>query len=260
MTRIHKTAVVSKAAQLADDVEIGPFAVVEDDVRIGPGTKLGPHAVVRRFSEIGANNIIDPGAVVGGLPQHTGYDGSETWAILGDNNVLREGATVHRAYRPGAATRVGNNCFLMSNSHVAHDCIVGDNVTMANGVILGGHVEVGDHVFMGAYAGVHQFVRVGAYCMVAGYVPLRKDALPFSLIGGTPVRHYRLNTVGLRRNGIVKERYRALEAAFRALRSGNRQLDGVPDTEDVRFLRDWLARKSKFSHYGFAKPGETADP
>lgn len=252
MTRIHESAIVSKDAELADDVEIGPYAVVEDNVRIGAGTKLGPHAIVRCYTQIGANNVIDPGAVVGGLPQHAGYDGSETWAILGDNNVLREGVTINRAFEPGAVTRVGNNCFFMANSHVGHDCVVGDNVTMANGVVLGGHVEIGNNVFMGGYAGMHQFGRVGAFCMVAGYVPLRKDALPFTLIGGTPVRHYRLNTIGLRRNGIVKERYKALEAAFRALRDGNRELEGVPDTEDVRYLRDWLAAKSKFGHYGFA--------
>ena len=260
MSKIHQTAVVSLKAELADDVEIGAFAVVESDVRIGPGTKLGSHAIVRQYSQIGANNVIDSGAIVGGPPQHTRYDGSETWAILGDDNVLREGVTIHRAFQSGASTRVGSNCFFMTNSHVGHDCIVGDNVTLATGAVLGGHVEVGNNVFMGGYAGMHQFGRIGAYCMVAGYVPLRKDALPFSLIGGTPVRHFRLNTIGLRRNGIVGDRYKALEAAFRALRDGDRHLGGVPDTEDVRYLREWLAAKSKFGYYGFARPGEKDEP
>jgi UDP-N-acetylglucosamine acyltransferase len=117
--------------------------------------------------------------------------------------------------------------------------------------MLGGHVEVGNNVVMGGMAGAHQFTRIGAFCMVAACTPLRKDALPYTIIGGTPVRHYRLNAVGLKRNGITGDRYRALEAAFRRLRSGDRTLEGVPDTEEVAYLRDWLAVRSKYGHYGF---------
>ena len=105
---------------------------------------------------------------------------------------------------------------------------------------------------MGGCSGAHQFVRIGALSMVGGFVPLRKDVLPFTMIGGDPVRHYRLNTVGLRRNGIDKERYRTLEAAFRALRKGDKGLADLPDTEDLAYLRDWLSVKSKYGCYGFA--------
>ncbi len=140
----------------------------------------------------------------------------------------------------------------MTGAHVGHDCLVGDNVILTNNVILGGHVEVGSHVVMGGLAGIHQFVRIGAFCMVAGHIALRKDALPFSVIGGTPVRHYRLNSIGLRRNGIDGDRYRALESAFRAIRSGDKSLEGLPDTEEILNLREWLAKKSKYGLYGFA--------
>jgi len=141
---------------------------------------------------------------------------------------------------------------MVAQLHIGHDCIIGDNVTLSSYVVLGGHVEIGDYVVMGGSAGAHQFLRIGAYAMVAGYVPLRKDVLPYTMIGGDPVRHYRLNSIGLRRGGFDKERYRAVEAAFRALRDGNKELSGVPDTDDVNHLREWLAAKSKFGVYGFA--------
>ena len=256
---IHPNAVVSDRADIHPTATIGPFAVVEDDVQIGAGTTLASHAVVRRFTRIGENNVVDPGAVIGGLPQHSGYKGAETWTVIGNNNVIREGVTINRAYEPGATTRVGDNCFFMANSHVGHDCLVGDNVVMTNGAVLGGHVEVGRNVVMGGYAGAHQFVRIGAFCMVAAMVALRKDALPFTVIGGEPVRHFRLNTIGLRRNGIDKDHYRALESAFRALRDGDRALEGVTDeysadNEEIAYLLDWLAVKSKYGCYGFAHP------
>ena len=248
---IHETAIVSEDAEIDPSVRIGPGAVVEGDVQIGAGTAIGPYAIIRRFTRIGEGNRIDANAVIGGEPQHTAFDGSETWVQIGDNNVLREYVTINRAYEPGAETRVGSNCYFMTCAHVGHDCIVGDNVTLTNNATLGGHVEVGDNVVMGGMSAAHQFTRIGPFCMVAAFTPMRKDALPFTMLGGTPVRHYRLNSIGLKRNGVRGDRYRALETAYRMLRDGDRTLDGVPDTEEVRYLQDWLSVKTKYGHYGF---------
>jgi UDP-N-acetylglucosamine acyltransferase len=252
-SNIHKTAVVSPGATFADGVKIGAYAVIEDDVHIGAGTSIGPHAVIRRFTRIGQNNDIDAHAVLGGKPQHTAFDDARTGLLIGDDNVIREGVTIHRAFEPGAATVIGSGCFLMCHAHVGHDCKLGDRVTLTNNVVLGGHVEVGYAAVMGGAAGAHQFLRIGAYSMVAGYVPLRKDVLPFTLVGGNPVRHYRLNTIGLRRNGFDRERIRALETVFRVLRDGDTGMSDVPDSEDVRTLREWLAARSRYGHYGFLR-------
>jgi len=248
---IHATAIVSADARLDDSVTVGPGAVIEGNVEIGAGTAIGPYAIIRSFTRIGENNRIDAHTVIGGEAQHTGYDGSETWVVIGNDNVMREYVTINRAYLPGAETRIGSSCFFMTQAHVGHDSIVGDHVILTNNATLAGHVEVGRNVIMGGMAAAHQFTRIGPYCMVAGYTPLRKDALPFSMIGGEPVRHYRLNSIGLKRNGITGERYGALEQAFRALRRGDRSLDAIPGTEDVKFLKDWLAVKTRYGHYGF---------
>lgn len=249
---MHETAVVSADASIEDGVTVEAYAVIEGHVCIGAGTRIGAHAVIRSHTRIGRDNDIDAHAVIGGKPQHTKFDGSVTSVIIGDGNVIREGVTIHRAYQAGGCTTIGSGCYLMAYSHVGHDCRIGDKVTLSNNVLLGGHVEIGDAVVMGGAAAAHQFVRIGPYSMVAGYAPLRKDVLPFTLIGGEPLRHFRLNTVGLRRNGFDAARIRALEAAFRALRSGDKNLATVPDGRDVRFLRDWLAAGSKYGSYGFA--------
>ena len=249
---IHPTAVISRDAALEPGVRVGPGAVIEGEVEIGADTIIGPYAIIQKHTRIGANNSIGAHAVIGGDPQHTGYDGSDTFVEIGNDNMLREFVTVNRAYEPGATTRIGSGCFLLIGAHVGHDAIVGDNVTLTNNVLIGGHAEIGNNVVMGGASGAQQFTRVGPYCLVASYIPLKKDVLPFTLIGGSPVRHYRLNTVGLRRNGITGDRYRALERAFDALRVGDRSLEGIPDTEEVECLRQWLSSPSKFGHYGFA--------
>ena len=252
MPSVHPTAIVSEQAHLGENVTIGPYSVIEADVEIGAGTSIGAYTVVHPHTIIGADNRIHSHVVLGDLPQHQAYKmGTQSSLIIVNNNVIREMVVVHRAFYPNAETRVGSHGFFMSNSHVAHDCIVGDHVVITNNSVLGGHVEVGDHAMIGGLVGVHQFARVGAYSMVAAATLVRKDVLPYSMLGGESARHYRLNTVGLRRNGVSGERYRVLERAFRALRDGNRDIEG--DTEEISFLQQWLAQPSKRGLAGFHK-------
>lgn len=138
----------------------------------------------------------------------------------------------------------------MNNSHVAHDCSVGDKTIFANNVAIGGHVEVGNNVFMGGAVVVHQFCRIGAYAIVQGTTGINMDVLPFTLIGGRPAKHYRLNIVGLRRSGIVGDDYKVLSAAFRLLRN-KKSLDNLQITKELQYLKDWLAADSKRGLHGF---------
>ena len=248
---IHPTAYIAPNAALGDNVTIGPFVVIESGVEMGAHCQVGAHAVVHGHVKMGAGNILHPHAVLGGLPQDTSFKAETvSWLIIGDNNVFREGFTAHRASRENAETRIGSGCFFMNNSHVAHDCTIGNNTIFANNVAIGGHVEVGNNVFMGGAVVAHQFCRIGSYAIVQGTTGLNMDVIPFMLIGGRPARHYKLNTVGLRRAGITGDRYKVLSAAFRLLKS-KQSLDGLEETEELRQLKDWLAVKSKRGLHGF---------
>ena len=248
---IHPTAYIAPDVSLGDNVTIEPFAVIETGAQLGANCQLGAHAVVHGHVKMGAGNILHPHAVLGGLPQDTGFNAETvSWLIIGDNNVFREGFTAHRSSKENGETRIGSGCFFMNNSHVAHDCTIGNNTIFANNVAIGGHVEVGNNVFMGGAVVVHQFCRVGSFAIVQGTTGLNMDVIPFMLIGGRPARHYKLNTVGLRRSGVTGDRYNVLSAAFRLLK--NRQsLDGLEETEELRQLKDWLAVKSRRGLHGF---------
>ena len=244
--RIHPSAVVSPQARLADDVVIDAFAIVRDHVEIGAGTTVGPHTIIHDFVRIGSGNRIHSSLVIGGLPQVIGFDpATETWLEIGDNNTLREGTSIHRASKPEVSTRIGSNCFIMGYLHIGHDCQIGDGCILSNNTILGGHTEVGNKVVMGGAAAVHQFVRIGDYAMVGGFTPVRKDVMPFTMFTGSHGKHFRLNSVGLRRNGIKGERYHVVEQAFRQVRAGNKDLSGLEQTEEIVMLQQWLAVKSK---------------
>jgi UDP-N-acetylglucosamine acyltransferase len=249
--QIHPTAYIAAGAKLGDDVTVGPFAVIESPVEIGDGCKIGAHAVIQPYVKMGKGNSLHPHVVLGDLPQDTGFKAETvSWLIIGDNNVFREGFTAHRSAKENGETKIGSGCFLMNNSHVAHDCVLGDGVIFANNVAVGGHVEVGDKVFMGGNVVAHQFCRIGAYAIVQGTTGLSMDVIPFTLIGGHYAKHYKLNTVGLRRAGITGSRYNVLASAFRLLRQ-KQPLDGLEDTEELRYLKTWLAVKSKRGIHGF---------
>ncbi len=248
---IHPTAFIESDVTLGDNITVGPFAVIETGAELGANCQVGAHAVVHGHVKMGAGNILHPHAVLGGLPQDTSFKAETvSWLIIDDNNVFREGFTAHRSSKENAGTRIGSGCYFMNNSHVAHDCTIGNNTIFANNVAIGGYVDVGNNVFMGGAVVVHQFCRVGSYAIVQGTTGLNMDVIPFMLIGGRPARHYKLNTVGLRRAGITGDRYKVLSAAFRLLKS-KQSLDALEETEELRQLKEWLSVKSRRGLHGF---------
>jgi UDP-N-acetylglucosamine acyltransferase len=215
----HPTALVSDEARVAQDVTIGPYAVIEGPVTIGPGCAIGPHVHLIGPLNLGANNQIGTGSVIGGVPQHIGYRGEVTAVEIGEGNVFREHVTVNRAMPVGAGTgvtRIGNRGFFMAGSHIAHDCVVGDDVIFANAALIGGHVTVGDRAFLSGNSAVHQFCRVGRLAFLSGSSASSKDIPPFFIM--QDVNYVRgLNLVGMKRAGILPAERVAVRKAFRTI-------------------------------------------
>jgi UDP-N-acetylglucosamine acyltransferase len=215
---VHPTAIVEDGASLGAGVEIGPYCIVGSDVRLGDGVRLLSHAVVTGKTTVGARTVIHPNAVIGGEAQITNNDAPDARLEIGSGNTFREGVTISLGSKKGRGlTKVGDNCFLMANSHVGHDCHVGSNVTFANGVMLGGHFDVGDGVIMGGNAAAQQFGRIGRYAFISGLSGLTTDVIPYGIAIGLHVRLGGLNLVGLRRRKIPRENIHALRAAYRAI-------------------------------------------
>jgi UDP-N-acetylglucosamine acyltransferase len=214
---IHPTAVISPRAEIASDARVGPYVVIEDDVIIGEGCEIASHAVIKQFTTLGRGNRVFEHAVLGGLPQDVKFKGETTRLIVGDDNLIREGATLHRASGENEETRMGSRNFLMIGVHIAHNCVVGDDNIFANEVALAGHITIEDHVLLSNNVGAHQFVRMGRYAMVGGKSKIVQDVLPFFITDGNPPRVRGLNSVGLRRGGFSTEERRALKNAYRLL-------------------------------------------
>lgn len=217
---IHPSAIIDSSAKIAADVEVGPYAIIGREVSIGAGTKVGPHAVIGDWTEIGCNNQIFHQTSVGAPPQDLKYKNEETWTRIGDNNVIREFATIHRGTVTGhGETVVGNNNLMMSYSHVAHDCRLGNGIVMANSATLAGHVTVEDNVILGGLVAVHQFSTIGAYSMIGGGTLIGLDIPPYMIAtsGKRDAKLRGLNLIGLKRRGFSEESIKNLKTAYKTL-------------------------------------------
>lgn len=214
--QIHPLAVVDPGAELGVDVVVGPFVVIESDVRIGDGTRIDSHAVIKQYTSLGARNRVHSHAVVGGESQDLKFHGEVTWLHVGNENTIREFATLHRGTEGGGGeTRVGDSNLLMAYTHVAHDCTLGDSIIMSNGVTLAGHVTVQDFAIIGGLSAVHQFTRIGRHAFVGGMTGVAQDVPPWMLAAGSRATVHGPNLVGLRRAGAGREAMAALKTAFR---------------------------------------------
>lgn len=220
---IHPSACIDPQARLAPDVRVGPFAVIVGPVTIGAGCVIHAHAQIRGPLIMGARNVVHGTAVLGDWPQDHKFTGEFSEVVIGDDNVFREGVTIHRGTGEHTRTVVGNHCYLMVNAHVGHNCIVGNNVTMVNGSMLGGFVQVGDRAIIGGNTAVHQFCRIGRLVMLSNACCMNVDVPPF-FTSLTTNHLTQLNAVGLRRAGIPKENIDAIRHAFQILFRSNRIL------------------------------------
>jgi len=208
---------IDPQAKLAKNVVVEPFVTIEKNVEIGSGTWIGSNVTIMEGARIGENCEIFPGAVISAIPQDLKFDGEDSLAIIGDNTIIRECATINRATKATGKTIVGNNCLIMAYAHIAHDCIIGNNAIIVNNVALGGHVEIGEYAVIGGITAVHQFIKIGKHCMVSGGSLVRKDIPPYVKAGREPLSFIGINSIGLRRKNFSEEEITEIQNIYRIL-------------------------------------------
>lgn len=221
---IHPSAIIDDGARLGKGVSVGPFSIIGPGVEIGDGSQIASHVVIRRNTHLGRNNKVFQYASVGEDPQDKKYAGEETWLEIGNNNVIREFATVNRGTtQDKGSTRIGDDNLLMAYTHIAHDCVLGNHTILANAASLGGHVHIHDWAILGGFTMVHQFTRVGAHSFAAMGSAIGKDVPPFVMVAGNPAIPRSINAEGLKRRGFDAAAISTLKTAYRVLyRSGAR--------------------------------------
>jgi UDP-N-acetylglucosamine acyltransferase len=253
---IHPTALVDRRAQIDASADIGPYVVIDGPVVVGAGTRVLAHAVLNGHTTIGRDNVIHMGAVIGHEPQDVNYRGAPTGVRIGDRNIVREHAEIHRGTSMERPTSIGDDNFFLSQSHIAHDCRLGNRIILATGATLGGHVHVDDLVFVSGNCVVHQHVRIGRLALLRGLSKTSRDVPPFCIMDETHVVRG-INRVGLRRAGFSAEQIRALQRAFavlfrtrRNLRQGLATVEAGPVTPEVAEVLEFIRSSTRGVCFG----------
>ncbi len=250
---IHPTAILNPKAEIDEGVVIGPFCIIGEGVRIKRGTKLISSVVIEGDTEIGENCIIYPFTSIGLPPQDLKYKGEKTGVKIGNDNIIREYGTVHRASIGGdGITTIGDKNFLMAYVHIAHDCKIGSHIILANAATLAGHVVVEDYVIISGLTAIHQFTRIGAYAMVGGFSGVGQDVPPYTIASGARAKLFGLNTIGLKRHGFSDAKINHLKKAYKILFREKRTLkdaikkiqEDLSYTDEIKHLIDFIQQKN----------------
>jgi UDP-N-acetylglucosamine acyltransferase len=255
---IDSLAKIHPDAKIGQDVTIDAFAFVAGDVVIGDGCWIGPGAVVMDGARIGKNCKIHPGAVISGVPQDLKFRGEQTTCELGDNNTVREAATINRGTAAKGKTVIGDNNLIMACAHVGHDCVIGNNNVLVNAVLLAGEVEVGDWVILGGQTAVHQFCRIGSHAMTGGGSLVGKDIPPYVRASHLPLSFVGINVIGLRRRGFTPDKVAEIHDMYRILFQSGYAYNKACDMIEAQFPagpdRDEILNFVRSSKRGVLKP------
>ena len=212
---IDERATVDPNAELGENVSVGPWTIIGPDVVIGDDCEIGPHVVLRGPTVLGRNNKIYQYSTVGEGSPAFAYKGEPTTLTIGDNNIIREGVTIHRGLATDRSrTVIGNDNLFMAYVHIGHDCVLGDRIVMANNASVAGHVTVGDEAVLSGYVGVPQFRSIGAYSFVSAMSLVTKDVPAYVAVDGNPAGAVGLNGERLRRLGLDDSVKKALQDAY----------------------------------------------
>ena len=223
---IHHSAIIDPSAKIADNVTIGPWTFIGADVEIGAGCNIASHVVIKGPTVMGSGNKIYQFSTIGDDTPDKKYNGEPTKLIIGNDNLIREGVTIHRGtVQDNSETVIGNNNLLMAYAHIGHDCVIGDNVIMVNNASISGHVHVGDWAILSGYSLVHQFVHIGAHCFVGPAAFVYHDIPAYVTAFGSPAEPRTINREGLKRRGFTADQIALINQAYKLLYRRGLQLE-----------------------------------
>ena len=221
MSEISPLASVHPDAKIGKDVKISAFAFIDSDVVIGDNCYIGPHVSIHKGSRIGKNNKFLDGCIIGAYPQDFRWNGEDSHVEIGDNNTIREYVIINRSIHKDKATKVGNDTFIMAQSHIAHDTVIGNYVVIGNSVKIAGNCKIGDYCVLSSSVLVHERCEIGEWVLIKGGCRVNGNVPPYVIMAHNPITYFGVNAFILRKGKFSEELIDDIAKCYRHLYQSN---------------------------------------
>ena len=199
MSIFSNLAYIHPEAKIGNNVTVDAFAFIDKNVEIGDGTHIHPHVSILSGARIGKNNEIYEGAIISATPQDFRWKGDDSYVVIGDNNKIREQVIINRSIDKNGKTEIGNNSFLLAQTHIGHDSKVGDYCVLGNGVKIAGNVEIGNYSILSSGVIVHEKCHLGEWCLIKGGCRVNGNVPPFAVMAHNPISYFGVNAYILKK-------------------------------------------------------------
>lgn len=196
---ISPLASVHPDAKLGNNITIGAFVCVEADVEIGDNCEIRPHTSILNGARIGKGNRIYEGCIIAADPQDFRWKGEDSRVIIGDGNTIREHVIINRSIHPGGETKIGNENFLMAQSHVGHDTLMTNHCVVGNGCRIAGNVKISHCAILSSGVIVHEDCHIGPWALIKGGTRVTGNVPPYVIMAHNPISYFGVNAYLLKR-------------------------------------------------------------
>lgn len=190
---IDSTALIHHSVKLGNNLQIGPYVVIEEDVSIGNGSEIEANAIIKKGTVIGCNVRIKSCSVIGG--SGFGYDKSsnensyqflphfgkviiEDDVDIGSNTCIDRGSLSDTIIRKGV--KIDNLV------HIAHNVDIGENTLVIACSMVAGSVVIGENSWIAPSVSVRNGLKIGKNCTVGFGSVLTSDIDDGATVLGAP--------------------------------------------------------------------------
>ncbi len=199
MSNISPLAYVHPEAKLGENVTVNAFAYIDRNVEIGDNCVICPHVSILSGARIGNNNVFYDGCIISATPQDFRWTGEDSFVKIGDNNRIREHVIINRSIFKDGATSVGNDSFIMAQTHIGHDSRIGNHCVLGNAVKIAGNVKIGDCCILSSHAMVHENCELAEWVLIKGGCRVNSHVPPYVIMAHNPIQYYGVNAFVLRK-------------------------------------------------------------
>ncbi len=211
---VSKWAHVGEGVELGKNVQIQPFAVIEDGAQIGDRTRIQAGVYIGKEVKIGSDCHIHPnvtllprvmigsrvvihsGTVVGSdgfgfeairgeLPKKIAQRGT---VVIEDDVEIGSNVSIDRARFE--KTLIGRGTKIDNLVHIAHNVEIGKHCLILAQAGIAGSSVLGDDVIVAGQAGIVGHVNVGSQTTIASRAVVTKDVPPNVVVSGFPAQEH----------------------------------------------------------------------